>query len=103
MFDARERHERLAGRALTHAAMANARMLGRREQSIADGAALTAAGPGPRPTFVVGARHDTSQMTFEIHALVQNANNFDSLLQESEKNHMRTDRILTITWPNMIA
>jgi hypothetical protein len=50
--------------------MANAGMLGRREQSITDGAALTAAGPAQRITFVIGARHTASQMLREIHALM---------------------------------
>jgi hypothetical protein len=37
--------ERLTGRPLAHAAMANARVLGRREQLIAHGSALTATSP----------------------------------------------------------
>src|SRR5262249_10168688 len=44
-LDTRERHERLTGRPLAHPAMANARVLRRREQLIASSSALTATSP----------------------------------------------------------
>src|SRR5262249_47826759 len=57
VFHACEGHEWLARRALAHAAMANTRVLGRREQFIPHGAALAAAGPPDRAFFVYHGLH----------------------------------------------
>jgi hypothetical protein len=83
--------------------MADARMLRDAKQLVADGAALTAAGPLGRRPFVRGARHITSQMTLEIHALMQNADNFDLLFNNPKKDYMGTDRVLPIARANVIA
>src|ERR1700730_16020102 len=101
VLDARKGHERLAGRTLAHAAMANARVLGRREQFVAHGAALAAA--GHVSMFVRQISHATSQMTVEIHALMQNACNVDLPFKHAEKENVRANGIPTVADANVVA
>src|SRR3984893_12131697 len=101
VFDARRGHERVAGRTPAHAAMANARVLGRREHFVAHGAALAAA--GQVSMFVRRASHATSQMTVEIHALVQNSCNVDVPFKHAEKENVRAGGILTVADANVVA
>src|SRR5207248_3120096 len=67
VLDPCERHERLTGRPLAHPAMANARVLGRREQPVTYRAALTAAGPLDRVVHDVAHVIRVNQLR-ETHA-----------------------------------